>query len=134
MEILNKTSQNIQQTSKEWWASRRLKYNKGLVIAGITAFLLYAVLGGILIAPYDNEFEVTLFTIAFQGIGYLFMMLIANLFYNLGTFADNHFNKNNDEKFRQKMYNLGYWFSFGLPFLIPILIIVEYLNRFANLK
>ncbi len=134
MEILDKTSNKIQQTSKEWWARRRLKYNKGLVIAGITAFLLYAILGGIFIAPYDNEFEVTLFTIAFQGIGYLFIMLIANLFYNLGPFADNHFNKNNDEKFRQKMYNLGYWFSFGLPFLIPILIVVEYLNRFANLK
>ncbi|MDR1667776.1 MAG: hypothetical protein LBS03_08840, partial [Bacteroidales bacterium] len=33
------------QSSKEWWARQRYKYNKGLVIAGISAFILYAVLG-----------------------------------------------------------------------------------------
>jgi hypothetical protein len=67
-------------TRKHWWAKKRIKYNIGLIIAGFTTFLTYAVLGGILIAPYDNEFEVTLFTMFFQGIGYLFMMVVANLF------------------------------------------------------
>ena len=32
------------------------------------------------------------------------------------------------------IYNLGYWFSVALPFLIPILIMVEYFTCFANLK
>lgn len=131
MEILD---ENIQQTSRKWWASRRLKYNKGLVIAGITAFIFYAVLGEILIMPYDSEFEITLFTIAFQGIGYLFMMLIANLFYNLGHIADNMFNKDNSDQFRKRLFNFGYWFSFGLPFLIPTMIVVMYIFEFSHLK
>jgi hypothetical protein len=66
-----------QQTSKQWWASRRLRYNKGLVIAGLLAFLLYAILDSLLI---EDDFEITLFTIAFQGIGYLFMIGVANIF------------------------------------------------------
>lgn len=118
----------------QWWAKKRMKYNIGLIIAGFTAFLTYAILGGILIAPYDNDFEVTLFTMFFQCIGYLFMMLLANLFYSLGPLIDKHYNKDNREAFRLRLYNLGYWFSVGLPFLIPALIVVEYFIRFAGQK
>jgi len=110
-----------------WWSERRRKYNKGLVIAGFTAFIAYAVLGELLIAPYDRYFEITLFTTLFQGIGYLFMVLVANLFYNLGPFLDKHFNTKNSNFFRNSLFYLGFWFSVGLPFLIPAMIIVEYL-------
>lgn len=131
MDILG---ENIQQTSKQWWESRRLKYNKGLVIAGITAFILYVILGSTLIMPYDEDFEITLFTTVFQGFGYLFMMLIANLFYNLGHVADKMFNKDNDEQFRKHLFDFGYWFSFGFPFLIPIIIVIMYILEFSHLK
>lgn len=131
MDILD---ENIQQTSKQWWAGRRLKYNKGLVIAGITAFILYVILGSTLIMPYDEDFEITLFTTVFQGVGYLFMILIANLFYNLGHIVDNMFNKGNNEQFRKRFFNFGYWFSFGLPFLIPLMIIIMYIFEFSHLK
>jgi hypothetical protein len=124
--------QDFNQTQSHWWAKRRIKYNAGLVIAGISAFILYAILGSLLIAPHDNEFEITLFTIFFQGIGYLFMMAIANLFYGLGAYVDRHYNKTNDEQFRQRLFNLGYWFSFALPFLIPLLIVVEYFIDYAQ--
>ena len=112
------------QISRQWWASRRLKYNKGLVIAGLLAFLLYAIVGSLLIPPRD--FEITLFTIFFQGIGYLCMMGVANIFYGLGSFVEKLYNKNNDERLRQQLFNLGYWFSFALPFSIPLLIAVLY--------
>jgi len=128
------TLNNTNVTINKWWAKKRAKYNAGLIIAGFTAFIAYVILGGILIAPHDNDFEVTLFTIVFQGVGYLFMMLIANLFYNLGPFVDRHYNKNNTEEFRQRLFNFGFWFSVGLPFLIPILIVVEYFIRFAGHK
>ncbi|MFM2225242.1 MAG: hypothetical protein RJA07_1444 [Bacteroidota bacterium] len=118
--------------SKDWWTNRRRKYNIGLVIAGITAFICYAILGSYLIAPYDNEFEITLFTIFFQGVGYLIMMAIANLFYNLGYWADKNFNKDNSEKFRQRVFSLGFCFSCGLPFLIPMLTIVIYLVEYKK--
>ena len=122
---------NTNLTSKQWWAKRRAKFNAGLIIAGISAFFAYAILGEFLIAPYDNNFEVTLFTIIFQGIGYLFMMLIANIFYNLGPYIDKHYNKTNSDQYRQRLFNLGFWFSVSLPFLIPLLIVVEYYFRFA---
>jgi len=118
-------------TSKQWWAKKRINYNIGLVVAGITAFIAYAVLGEILIAPYDISFEVTLFTILFQGTGYLFMMLLANLFYNLGPLVDKLYNKYNSNRFRQQLYNFGFWFSIGLPFIIPAFIVVEYFLRFT---
>lgn len=114
------------QEINKWWSMRRWKYNKGLIIAGIVAFLLYSILACYLIAPYVNDFEISLFTILFQGIGYLFMIGIANLFYFLGPTFDKLFNKSNSENFRIRLFNLGYWFSIGLPFTIPVIVVIEY--------
>jgi hypothetical protein len=123
----NEIPEKPKLSSWEWWKKRRVKYNLGLITSGITAFICYCILGISLIMPHDKEFQITLFTIFFQGIGYLLMMLIANLFYTLGYFVDNNFNKDKSEKFRKQLFNLGFWFSCGLPFLIPIMIIIEYL-------
>jgi hypothetical protein len=48
--------------------------------------------------------------------------------------VDKHYNKDNSEAFRQRVYNIGFWFSVGLPFLIPALIVVEYSIRFVGDK
>jgi len=119
---------NIQNlsASKEWWWSKRLKYNKGLLIAGFIAFMLYCFLGPIIIAPHE-EFEETLFTIAFQGFGYIVMMGIANLFYTLGWIADISFNKSKSLQFRERLFALGYWFSFALPILLILSVMVRFL-------
>jgi hypothetical protein len=105
--------------AKKWWADRRLKYNLGLVIAGILAFICYVIAGVNLIMPYDNDFEITLFTTAFQGTGYLFMMLIANIFYNLGYWVDQNYNKCDSEKFRRRLFNFGFGFHLDFPLLFP---------------
>jgi lipopolysaccharide export LptBFGC system permease protein LptF len=131
METLDKS---FKQTSEQWWEERRLKYNIGLIISGITAFFFYVILGSTLIMPYDEEFEITLYTIVFQSIGYLLMIFIANIFYKLGHNVDTMYNKDNNEQFRQRLFNLGYWFSFALPFLIPIMIIIRYIFEFSHLK
>ncbi len=114
-------------SSKKWWESRRINYNLGLAISGVLAFIAYAVLAESLMAPYIVEYEITLFTIGFQGIGYLFMMGVANLFYFFGNFFDEKYNKNDSEIFRRRLYNSGFWFSCLLPFLIPIFVIIQYL-------
>lgn len=111
---------------RKWWFERRFTYNMGLIISGIISFLLYAFLGEMLIAPYDYTFEITLFTIFFQMIGYLIMVIIANIFYSLGYFIDIYFNKNNSEKFRRKLYNLGFLLSVSMPFFIPVMIVITY--------
>lgn len=126
----NNSTPNIQ----EWWKSIRKKYNIGLIISGIVSYILSVLLGSILIAPYDSEFEITILGFIFQGFFFLITILIANIFYNLGAYTDKHFNKKNQEKFRRRIYDLGFWFSVGLPFLVPILIIVEYFTCYANLK
>lgn len=126
-----KPTTNLDASAK-WWADRRLKYNKGLIAAGVSAFLLYAILGSMLIAPHVNDFEITLFTIFFQGIGYLIMMGIANIFYGLGPLLDELYNISNDERFRQRLFNFGYWFSFALPFSIPVFIVITYFLNYAN--
>ncbi|GAA4335839.1 hypothetical protein GCM10023149_44110 [Mucilaginibacter gynuensis] len=118
---------NRQQISLDWWQKRRLHYNKGLVIAGIIAFVLYVILGSLLIAPHDEEFEITLFTMFFQGVGYLIMMGVANLFYTLGYAVDAGFNTTDNDAFRVRLYKLGYWFSFGLPFLVPLAVVLKYI-------
>ena len=77
----------ISVTARQWWQANRLKYNIGLVIAGFIAFLLYCILGPIIIGPHE-EFEETIFEMAFQGFAYLIMMGIANIFYTLGWMID----------------------------------------------
>jgi hypothetical protein len=71
--------------TRSWWEKRRLRYNVGLVIAGVLAFVCYVVVvdRGISIGTMPDA-EITLFTTAFQGMGYLFMMAVANVCYFAG--------------------------------------------------
>ena len=112
--------------TKQWWSSKRIKYNKGLLIAGVVAFILYCTLGPIFIAPHAVEFEETIFEMAFQGVAYLVMMVIANVFYTLGSLIDLSLNTNNSQPFRERLFALGYWFSVVLPSLIILSIILRF--------
>lgn len=104
-----------------WWERRRLQYNIGLVIAGWLAFFLYA--AAIELAPADSfngePPEITLFTILFQGIAYLFMMGLANVCYCLGMISEGLLKPEDRDTFRRRFYWLGFWFSFALPFSLP---------------
>ena len=124
-------AENILTSSqiKEWWCEKRLLYNFGLVTSGILAFILYVVVGVNFIMPYDNDFEITLFTLFFQGFGYLMMMGLANLCYNMGVYLDLN-NPENSEKLRKDLFKLGFWFSFLLPFSIPIMLLISYFSEF----
>jgi hypothetical protein len=113
-------------TPSQWWLYKRIAYNKGLVIAGIIAFALYCVLGPIIIAPHE-EFEVSLFTMTFQGCAYFIMICIANIFYTLGWIVDTSFNKSNSLLFRKRLFAVGYWFSFALPILLILSVMVRFL-------
>ena len=132
MTVKNNSSEIIYDPAlsrSTFWKSSRRKYNIGLIIAGITAFILYAILASILIEPYEKDFEITLFTIGFQGFGYLVMMGFANLFYFLGPFTDKYFNKSDSPDFRKRLYNLGFGFSVCLPFSVPLLVVIFYMHR-----
>lgn len=115
---------------KKWWFQRIPKYNIGLLISGFISFNLYWFLGELLIFPNVESFEVNLFTIFFQSIAYFVFILIANASYTLGYFVDKYFNKNNSEEFRMKLFNSGFGVSIFIPFLIPILIVVQYFTEY----
>ena len=117
---------DVISVTKQWWRSKRISYNNGLIITGFIAFMLYCILGPIIIAPHE-EFEETIFEMAFQGCAYFIMMCIANGFYTLGWIIDSSFNKNNSQVFRERLFALGYWFSFSLPILLILSVMIRFL-------
>jgi hypothetical protein len=113
--------------TQDWWQSKRLDYNIWLIIAGILSFLIY----GSLVWSFPEavpEAEITAFTVIFQGVGYLIAMGIANLCFYAGQISEDLFKPKNLEQYRQITYQLGKWFSFILPFMIPMLILLTIIN------
>jgi len=106
--------------TEKWWGSRRLRYNVALVIAGFLAFACYAMVVDwcIRIEP-SGDFEITLFTTAFQAVGYLFMMAVANVCYHLGPLSERIVRPTHVAVYRTIAFRLGFWFSVLLPFAIP---------------
>src|SRR6266576_3436660 len=104
-----------------WWNARRLRYNVGLVVAGVLAFIASVAVGCTMLPP-DANFEVTIFTTLSQGIGYLFMIGVANVFYFLGPLSEGVVRPRDPERFRRICFHLGFWFSVLLPFIIPALL------------
>ena len=112
-------------SSLAWWGARRLRYNIGLAVSGILAFICYATVCWTLLPRVLDPSEipsVTAFTTLFQGIGYLLMMGVANLFYNLGPLSERVVRPANVDRYRTNCYRLGFWFSVLLPFSIPALL------------
>jgi len=105
----------------DWWASRRLQYNLGLIIAGVIAFIAYIVVGSTLL-PAEALFEVTIFTTIFQGVGYLFMIGVANLLYFIGPISESLISPADPDRYRRVCFQLGFWLSVALPFSIPVLL------------
>jgi hypothetical protein len=66
-----------------------------------------------------GEFEITIFTTAFQGVGYLFMMALANVCYFLGPLSERIVRPTNTATYRKTAFRLGFWFSVLLPFMAP---------------
>jgi hypothetical protein len=123
----------ISPEAGSWWEQRRLRYNIGLVIAVVSAFVCYVVVvdRGICIGTMPDA-EITLFTTAFQGIGYLFMMAIGNVCYFSGPLSESLIGPQNVERYRHMTFQLGLWFSVLLPFAIPLIVAWSYLVHPAS--
>ncbi len=111
-------------SSRAWWSARRLCYNVALVVAGDLAFIAYAPVGSTLLSN-DTEFEITVVTALFQGIGYLCMIGLANVFYYLGPLSERFVRPSDPERYRRICFRLGFWFSVLLPFSIPSLLAIS---------
>src|ERR1700687_4006493 len=95
-----------------WWERRRLRYNIGLVAAGVLAFVAYAGLivryGDIINAADPSQAdEFSGFTLVFQGVGYLFMMFVANICFFLGPLSERWVHPDDVISYREKAFRFG---------------------------
>ena len=109
--------------AEDWWSHRRLRYNIALVVAGIVAFIAYAVVLQNRCVPAPDV-EITLFTTAFQAVGYLVAMAIANVFYNLGRLMEARLRPGDVAAYRKWAWGLGLGLSVALPFAVPIAVAI----------
>ena len=118
----------VSPDAREWWGKRRFRYNIGLVIAGLLAFACYVAVAdrGISSGAMPCA-EITLFTTAFQAVGYLFMIGVANICYLAGPLSEGLIRPTNVDRYRRVMFQLGLWFSVLLPFTVPVLVAWSYL-------
>src|SRR5580658_3589995 len=94
-------------TTEAWWASRRLRYNIGLLVAGLLGFSLYILAVDRCIdlrAPGD--WEITIFTTVFQGFAYLVMIAVANLCYNSGAWSERMIRPANLARYRKTIFGV----------------------------
>ena len=104
-------------STAEWWGKKRLRYNIGLAIAGISAFVIYTGIAYSL--DNSSNIENILSTIPFDCLLYLTLMGIANFCFFLGPLAEVLYKPTDVEYYRHLTYNLGFWFSIALPLSIP---------------
>jgi hypothetical protein len=106
------------ESAGQWWGARRRRYNVALLLAGLGAFILYVALAWSF-EDRLNQLEVTAFTVAFQAIGYVMVMVVANVCYFLGPLSERVVNPADLISYRTRAYNLGLCFSVALPFVVP---------------
>lgn len=111
-------------SNDNWWEARRLKYTCYLFLSGFVAFVCYAVLLS-LFAEKFPEAEITIFTILFQAVGFAFAVLFANIFYSLGNLIEKLVPLSKVEKYRSFCFKSGCIFSFSLPFLVPLIALIQ---------
>ena len=118
---------NLSAETFRWWERRRLRYNIGLVVAGILAFIAYAFVlihfQDVIRAPNPSEEDAfSGFTLVLQGFGYLLMIFVANVCFFLGPFSEWVVRPRNVDAYRRVAFRLGFWCSVALPFGIPTLL------------
>jgi hypothetical protein len=119
--MLSMKENSEQLSASEWWAHRRERYNFGLLVAGLLTFIAYVAIAWTFEERMPDA-EITVFTIAIQGVGYLVAMGVANICYFVGPVSEQIIKPGNVTAYREITFRAGYWFSVLLPFSIPALV------------
>src|SRR5436190_4534810 len=107
-----------------WWGRRRRLYNIGLVVAGLVAFASYAAVVEKCSAACPG-FEITVFTILFQGVGYAIGICVANALYSLGRWSEIRLRPSDVPRYRRWAFGLGLTLSVVLPFSAVLAAVVS---------
>ncbi len=106
-----------------WWESRRLRYNIGLAVAGWCAWSLFWIVQFLFDAHIPTGWQF-LQTTVMLGVGFLVVMVFANVLFFLGVAAEILIKPADVEAFRKHFWRLGYGGSIALPFLLPLVAFV----------
>lgn len=101
-------------TAWSWWESRRLRYNIGLVVAGWAGFGLQAAA----LVLWSMEDVDLAYLALWQGLIYVFYLVIANIAYLLGAFAEAIIKPSPVEAYRTYAWRLGFLAVIGLPLIV----------------
>lgn len=118
----------------QWWESRRLHYNVGLLLAGLSTFVLCLAVYFAFGSRLPTDIDATIFTVVFHGIAFAFYVFAANLFYCLGAWSERLPRMRSLEAHRQTTFALGFWLSAALTFLEPLLLAYVAFRRSPTVK
>src|SRR4051812_38725451 len=107
----------MDSSDRDWWAKRRLTYNLVLVGSGFAAFAAMIAVGEA-VCVADPDYEFTVFTVAFQAVGYAIAMAIANVLYGLGPAVERWFQPSNLVLYRRSAFGVGATLSAAAPLLV----------------
>ncbi len=107
--------------SSAWWQARRPRYNIALGLAGWVAYGLNVALFYAFHQPIWRDWRGGLSMTLGLGIGFLFVMGMANIFYLLGPAVESVVKPSDTAKFRRTAHAMGFWGSVALPFFLPLI-------------
>jgi hypothetical protein len=102
-------------SASEWWGQRRTRYNIGLFITGLLAFVAYA-------TRAFTGVEINVFTTIYLIVSFLLAIGMANIFYFLAPIPEQLLKPGNVSTYRNITYNLGFWFFVFILFISPLLV------------
>ena len=104
--------------SPRWWSAKRIQFNIVMIFAALLAEALYLFVFAVF--PEElAEIDLTLFTVFFQGVLFLFALALANLCFSLGPLVERRLAGEN-AALRKCLYVAGTAFSLLLISLQPI--------------
>lgn len=117
-----KRTRTMQTLKVDWWNTHRIKYNKGLLIAGIGAIIITA----FLFLFFDNSTNEFLTALGFGPIVYLVYMAAMNLIFLTLEIADRGISNDINHKTKNTVFRLLYWTSVIFPFSYPIFVLTMF--------
>src|SRR5689334_5295769 len=109
---------------RDWWRKRRLVYNAGLVVAGMSAMTLLAA-----VLEFSGcrapDVQSAPLKLVYLALAYGAAMGLANLVYSLAPLLESKVRPEVAPRFRRWTFGIGFGVSCALPFVMPILFLAR---------
>lgn len=103
-------------TKEEWWSLRRRKLNTGLMLSGILAIIVTA----LLFYPLDETWKKSLFALLYGLLFYIIYMAVVHFIFLGLEFLDRSLSRTGDGKNPDQFFKYFYIAALTLPFAYPL--------------